>query len=695
MRLPLALALLFVWSLAYADMSGEGPAALGPVESVTGDLTAAEQQPAAPLKPADIRWLVDISGSMRRTDPDNLRRPALSLLVRLMPPESQAGVWTFGGEVDTLVRHGPADQGWKEQALSHMGDITSSALYTNIGAALEAAAFDLSERVEVPDEAEPADIVLLTDGMVDVSPDDQVNVREQARILNELVPQLRAAGYRIHTLGLSDEADEALLRDIARASDGIFSRARSADDLMDSLLQIFQQMVPAQRLPIRDGQFLIDDSIEEFTVLVRREPGQPATRLVAPDESVYRASDDRPGLNWHHTDQYDLITLADPQRGRWEIDAQLQPYSRLTVISDLQLWVQPLPNNLAVGQPLELEFVLADRHGTLDDPDLLSLLDFGARFVGPNGEDLRAQRWYREPPADGRYRMTLPAPRQPGDYRVELELDGQTFERLFSHQISVSSIFNVHKEKQRADGRVHWDLAINAGAPLAEGSTSVVAHIRSSRGFSQVQALNAEDGGVWRLRVTPPERGSYRIGLQASGQLDDGGLFEEHLPTQYFVYPEEGDPRVFPLEDGGLWVGPEDHLEAVAQARRGEDSPPLPGIRLVSQTDAPELEPRVAGPDTERRESFHPALLYGSLVLANGLLLVLAYISYRLIMGVGAQASAEQGIEEAEEELPRKAPPPMQQIAPEMKVDQGQDQGLEALFSTDEGPPKGKDEAER
>ncbi len=50
------------------------------------------------LKP-DLRLLIDVSGSMKESDPDNLRAPALELIVRLLPEGARAGVWTFGESV--------------------------------------------------------------------------------------------------------------------------------------------------------------------------------------------------------------------------------------------------------------------------------------------------------------------------------------------------------------------------------------------------------------------------------------------------------------------------------------------------------------------------------------------------------------------------------------------------------------------
>ncbi len=44
---------------------------------------------------SDVRVVIDVSGSMKQNDPQNLRAPGLRLLSGLLPPESAAGVWTF------------------------------------------------------------------------------------------------------------------------------------------------------------------------------------------------------------------------------------------------------------------------------------------------------------------------------------------------------------------------------------------------------------------------------------------------------------------------------------------------------------------------------------------------------------------------------------------------------------------------
>ncbi len=49
---------------------------------------------AAPGRPpsAELRFLIDISGSMKKTDPQNLRAPLTRLLIDVAPENSKVGI---------------------------------------------------------------------------------------------------------------------------------------------------------------------------------------------------------------------------------------------------------------------------------------------------------------------------------------------------------------------------------------------------------------------------------------------------------------------------------------------------------------------------------------------------------------------------------------------------------------------------
>ena len=104
---------------------------------------------------------------MKHNDPHNLRAPALRLLTGLLPKGTRAGVWTYGQYVNMLVPLGEVDAGWKKQAEQAAAKINSFGLFTNIEDALQRATSDWREA----DEHSQRSLIMLTDGLVDVSKD--------------------------------------------------------------------------------------------------------------------------------------------------------------------------------------------------------------------------------------------------------------------------------------------------------------------------------------------------------------------------------------------------------------------------------------------------------------------------------------------------------------------------------------------
>ena len=84
----------------------------------------------------DIRVVIDVSGSMKKTDPSNLRVSALKLLNGLIPNGAKAGVWTFGRYVNMTVKWGTVNDKWRKLADIGAEEIHSNALFTNIESAL-------------------------------------------------------------------------------------------------------------------------------------------------------------------------------------------------------------------------------------------------------------------------------------------------------------------------------------------------------------------------------------------------------------------------------------------------------------------------------------------------------------------------------------------------------------------------------
>lgn len=263
-------------------------------------------------KVSDVRVLIDMSGSMKKNDPDNLRVPALRLITQLIPEGQQAGVWSFGQYVNMLVKQGEVNAAWKDQAYQVAKQINSKGLFTNIEDVLEKATWDWKK----PDDKTNRSLILLTDGVVDISKDPDVNAESRHRILNDTLPRLKKAGVTVHTIALSDDADKPFLRQMSSVTEGWNEIAKDASQLERIFLKLFEKSVPVETLPMTDNRVLVDESIHELTMLIFRKEGANTATLKSPsgEEFTYRSKQEN--LRWRHEERYDLITMMS----RWLVN---------------------------------------------------------------------------------------------------------------------------------------------------------------------------------------------------------------------------------------------------------------------------------------------------------------------------------------------------------------------------------------
>lgn len=523
-------------SFAAASAATDAKAVKKDEPKASTDTKTSSESKATKILPSDVRVLIDVSGSMKQTDPKNLRKPALDLIVRLLPDKSRSGVWTFGNSVNMLMPFKPVDAAWRKQAAAKSNEINSIAMYTNIGKALDEVSFDkksLSADYKTH-------IVLLTDGVVDIGKDAVGNNTERQRIINEILPSLKSAGYVIHTIALSENSDMDLLKKISIATDGVYTLAVSADQLMSVFLKIFDQAVPAERVPLENNGFLVDASIKEFTALIFRKPGEDRTVIASPEGKEYSATNPGDGINWYRTDKYDLITADLPKAGQWKIKTEIAPQSRITIVSNLQLVVDPLKNNLHSNDALAVTYSFQENGKTVVDKDFLGLIEANA-IVAKEKTEENSSTSFAAPtlPADGFFHQSLNTFPTIGDYEVHIYVDGKTFKREFKHSLTVrDSLMTLEKSQSTAeDGKITYTYKISTDDKVVDiKKTQVSVNIKNSQNNNMEKNLSLLEGNRWEFSFSPVQDGDYEIDIHAQGELLEGGKLDETLHADSFNY---------------------------------------------------------------------------------------------------------------------------------------------------------------
>lgn len=433
----------------------------------------------------DVRVLIDVSGSMRANDPNNLRIPAVRLVSELMPQGAIAGVWTFGGKVDQIVAPSRVDAQWKESAKKAAKWVHSRDQFTNIEAALDVATNDWDEKT-AQDEFE-RHIILLTDGMVDVSKQPAVNAASRERILDKVLTKIHAAGAKIHTISLSGNSDQALMSVLADKTEGWSEQINDAASLQRVFLHMFEQAARPDSVPLLDNRFDVDGSIDEMTLLVFRQPTDEALQLINPSGDKLQQTHHPENIKWLMEDGYDLVTIVNPEQGTWQINTDPDPDNRVLIVTDLKLEIEALPTNLLKGESVTLAIYVTEQGEMLQREDFLNLLQ--VELVVSHNDDASEVFQITLDPHKKKFIKELPIDWQQGEYEFLVRVDGGTFKREYRQKL-----------------RIH-DSPITLSHALTPSGTSAEILVRTNSALTALESLN----GI--LVVTKPDGARELIDL--------------------------------------------------------------------------------------------------------------------------------------------------------------------------------------
>lgn len=488
---------------------------------------AAEEAPSAPT---DVRVLIDISGSMVQTDPQNQRTPAINLLIDSLAEGSEAGIWTFGQYVNLLVDHDTVDEDWRQQARDAVRQLEPIAQRTNLGAVLDDAGYDFGYSTYDA----PTDVVLITDGQVDIAPNAQVNQVERDRILNNVLPRYANAGARIHSLALTEAADAGLLEQMASQSGGVFSRVESAEDIQAFILEVLQEVDNGNQIPLENAGFEVDAQVSEVTALVLHDSGEMG--LVSPGGATSTALNPDLGQQWRVGPGYTLVTVRQPQTGRWQISGEIDDGSRVSVVSDLNLrWQSPTGSVVLMGQPIHLELEAVDQSG---QPVPQRLTEVMSPTVTVNDNERSGVRW-----RNGLLAGNLPNVYDEGPLTIAVRVDGGTFQRLVRRTFQNRP--PLMSEVLVVDGDYQWRL-YPAHSELMPGDEDLRARIEGPDGNREVQ-FERQPGGYYAMTLDGDAApGDYRLSALGDLRFDDRPVNDLGVsPVELTLPIASSQPRIW------------------------------------------------------------------------------------------------------------------------------------------------------
>ncbi len=380
---------------------------------------------------ADLIISLDTSGSMKESDPANLRSEALELLPEIMGSSDRIGLLGFDETASIRIPLTPAPE-----LRGRMGriirKIPARGRHTNLFSALE-----LPLQL-LPGEGKGTGfIILVTDGKMDTGSPPKDRLLEE-RILKELIPRMKRKRIRLFAVVFpGGPGSSAFLERITSASGGDTFRISNSRGIHMAISRIFSEISSPDRLPVRTRRFSVDPAVRELNIIATRAHLDTPIRLELPSGEIMTWKDHPVPVRWHRASLYEFIHLREPMTGLWKILYSSGRDERVFILTDLTLKVWGLDISPRSGRKIEIFGALSEKGKRLTKiPLILEDVKFTGFVTRPDGEESPLIFSPSEPPPDGVYSASF-VPSSPGRYRITVRAGGKTFERerVLSFQI--------------------------------------------------------------------------------------------------------------------------------------------------------------------------------------------------------------------------------------------------------------------
>jgi uncharacterized protein (TIGR03503 family) len=480
------------------------------------------------------------------------------------------------------------------------------------------------------DDHSQRSLIMLTDGLVDVSKDPAINAASRDRIINKILPRLQSAKGKINTIALSKQADHELLQQLASATDGWSEEADTADKLQRIFLHMFEKATQPDTLPLVGNSVQVDSSIEEITFLIFNDSVGTSTQLVPPDQHQFGIENAPKQVRWHHDSGYDLITITNPRTGEWHILGPTDADNRVVVVTNLKVISTQLPNNLSVEDTPYYFVQLVQQGQVIRRKDFLKLVNVTLRnqisggrnwewrlYDDGKGADIAA--------GDGTFSHKFQQSMQEGRHELTLLVDGTTFQR------ELRQVVNIYAQPVQAsvtadkDENGHFVLSVIPYAGLIDAdSMEVAAVITDNDGTSRNVTLTRTGPAEWRSELKDfNDPAGYQVVFNVTGTHPSGRPVSTQLGP--FKFSVNGVvPPVPTVQTSEAKLKPEVNSEASISSDK------------QSLTDTqPDATPAEADTETIGKTT-HTAsmsanwfLVIGQVILINGLLIGGGFFAYK------------------------------------------------------------------
>ena len=277
-------------------------------------------------------------------------------------------------------------------------------------------------------------IVFLSDGNLDSTEQIGTAEEQQKKLFEEVVPSLKERGIKVYTLSFSEQANTKLLEELAVATGGEHWFTPTSEKIHESFANLFVAVKKPQMVPLTSKGFRIDKEIQEATFYINRQEGEEIA-LLSPGGEKFSINTKKKGFRWFPGQQFDVITIEEPEHGQWQISGIPKNEGFATVLTNLKLdtaW----PAIVRAGDVQVLEARLYESIKPVVLPEMTDVIKYAFQITptdkvsepvlrgilsddGENGDRIAR---------DGIFSAKVSLD-QSGEYKLRVLASGPTFER--------------------------------------------------------------------------------------------------------------------------------------------------------------------------------------------------------------------------------------------------------------------------
>lgn len=488
--------------------------------------------------------VVDNSGSMKSSDPQNLRCAAVQMFISLLDEEDAVGIVQFSTESRQVTDGMTSLEGNRDELLHKVQPCIADG-FTDIKAALE----DARQMLLVHVENAPS-VVLLTDGEPEI-PNPHVGYEQ------EVLDLARSLGMPIYAIALTSAADLNFLSRLTMGTGGYVIPANESTDLLDAYLQVLGTI--KDRTVIGDGyavspgetQIEIDPALSAYVEkasFVISHPGNVTARLVAPDGHIVTPDDPQVTFASLADPRFMAVTIVHPAGGTWvfEMEGYGNVMARAILYSRLRAqFLSPFGFQKS-GEPLPIIVRLIEERENNQAIRIIGEAAFSAEITLPDGTRASLDRFYDDgthgdlTAGDGDFTRLFVDTSQTGSYHITVNgWKGSVPVRQEAEvrvvQFPVLVVDAPHGEFSIHDQTLQFQAHFAGGEPPTLDSGELIAHLIAPSGkIRDIELIGLN--GNYSADYLPLEDGKYTLQVETRDATYLGAKYWGAAQSEFTVH---------------------------------------------------------------------------------------------------------------------------------------------------------------